>query len=168
MQLIAKLMNITYMSLWFMDVYGRYIYSWWDYKPPYNWGGTILYIIGVYWCCFCHSHGRSPVFSADVLIIRLDFRTHLYIAWCSLIGGFTHTCICHIHYRVEVSIPLKTHVFVTDVFFSGTSYRTSLCLNDDAFLIHPWPLPSDTLNMGIFHSCHSSHCSSFFQRLALP
>ena len=27
---------------YFTMVYGGYIYSYWDYKPTYNWGGTTL------------------------------------------------------------------------------------------------------------------------------
>ena len=36
---IAKLVHITPITM----VYGTYNYSYWAYKPTYNWGGHIVY-----------------------------------------------------------------------------------------------------------------------------
>ena len=49
---LANLVPITPIS----RVYGGYIYSYWDYKPTHNWGGTTLYIFRVESQFFVASH----------------------------------------------------------------------------------------------------------------
>ena len=60
---IAKLVQITPMSLWFVVDISIYLYYIWDYKPTYNWRGITLQI-----------YEKNPLVNQQfLLVICLEF-----------------------------------------------------------------------------------------------